>query len=140
MVRETSIEAYNYIKENGFISKARFDVYEHLFYHGPCTAKQVVIAFVSSGIDLRGTVTPRFSELKNLGIIKEVGTTKCEESGHRVILWDVTNFMPEKKFDKLVQRIRNKKVEVYRLKIRLKKKKEEFEKLISAYKKREGIK
>lgn len=94
-MRETSIEAFNQIKDEGLLSKTRFKVYEFIFKNGPCTISDVSINFNKSG-NASGTYSSRFSELRNSGAIKEVGTTVCKITGRNKILWDVTNRLPIK--------------------------------------------
>lgn len=36
----------------------------------------------------------RLSELRDRGVVKELGEVKCPISGHQVILWDVTKDLP----------------------------------------------
>jgi hypothetical protein len=98
--RQTSIEAYNKIKENGLLSQRRFEVYDYVFGNGPTTARgavkalskkrgeQVAISFSS--------YAARFSELRDVGVLAEVGTTIDKDTGCEVILWDVTDRLPIK--------------------------------------------
>lgn len=100
MVRETSIEAYQKIKEEGLLSKRRLELYEYVFENGPCTARaavkelskklgqEVAISFSS--------YAARFSELRDAGVFSEVGETIDTETKHKVILWDVTKNLPVK--------------------------------------------
>ena len=90
-VRDTSIEAYIKIKENGLLSKRRFQVYDRIYHHGPETARQTL-----DGLNLRSNQTGRFTELEELGMIKEVGKTNCEKTGFTVTLYDVTSKLPVK--------------------------------------------
>lgn len=96
MTRQTSIEAYNTIKENGLLSKRRWEVYQTLYEHGP-------LSQVETSFSLRGKldwgINPRFSELKKMGLIIEVGKTIDPRTGQTVLLWDVTSNLP-KKFEK----------------------------------------
>lgn len=41
MTRNTSVEAYHKIKEEGLIGKRQMQVYEILFEHGPLTNSEV---------------------------------------------------------------------------------------------------
>lgn len=108
MKRETSIETYNKIKEEGLLSKLRFDVYEFLFNHGPMTCRELMMAmqtkrgrhFVVAGSSL----STRFSELERMGVVKETQVRPCKETGRSAIEWDVTSKIPiklekEKKID-----------------------------------------
>jgi hypothetical protein len=95
MVRETSILAYKRIKENGLLSKRRFEVYECLFQHGPMTQMEVCRK-LNSEVAHDRSFTPRFSELKRLGVIREMGVTTCKIMNSTAILWEVTNKIPGK--------------------------------------------
>lgn len=90
MVRQSSIEAFKHIKENGLLSARRFNVYEFIVLHGPCTFKQIDMALRQPTIT-SGSYSGRLSELRRMGLIKEVGTTKCPVSGNTVILWEATD-------------------------------------------------
>jgi len=92
MARKTSIEAYHEIKESGLLSKRRFEVYEALFYYGPMTQ-------VETGVKLHlekmhSSISPRFAELRDRGVIEEIGEKYCSVTGMHVILWDVTDSLP----------------------------------------------
>lgn len=91
MIRDTSIEAYNTIKANGLLSERRFEVYEALYFFGPMTQTQVSARIKHA---LAHSITPRFAELKHMGVIIEVGEVICETTGMNVILWDVTKNLP----------------------------------------------
>lgn len=94
-MRSTSIKAYNEIKENGLLSKRRFEVYDYLYHHGAKTQNEVARyyqkLYPNAGARSWGA---RFAELKELGVIKEVGTKADSVSGHTTILWDVTENLP----------------------------------------------
>jgi len=81
-MRQTSIDAFNAIKESGLLSKRRWQVYEYLYQHGPCSGTRVSRK-VPGG-------WKRLSELQERGLAKEVGQTRSKFTGHKVILWDVT--------------------------------------------------
>lgn len=95
MVRQTSKAAYNAIRTNGLLSKRRWQVYDFVYHHGPCTAKEVTSA-LRKGDEDSGGYNTRLSELRDAGVVVEVGTRKCASSGHTVILWDVTDSLPVK--------------------------------------------
>lgn len=95
MIRETSVKTYLEIKENGLLSKRRFQVYQYLFDHGPCFARQIHKALSMQGTNSSSFVS-RLSELRDAGVVKEVGETIDPETGMSVILWDVTQELPVK--------------------------------------------
>lgn len=92
MVRETSLEAYNYIKESGILSKRRMEVYEYLFHNGPATAQQVYRAL--SNMANPSSYLGRLCELRRMGAVQELDKVICKYTGRNVILWDVTKDKP----------------------------------------------
>lgn len=94
MTRRTSIDVYNKIKEDGLLSKLRFEVYEILFKYGPLT--QMELCKKTNGVRQDRTYMPRFAELKNMGVLEDIGTKECSITGREVLLWDVTNRLPVK--------------------------------------------
>lgn len=97
MTRQTSIDAYNAIKDSGLLSKRRFEVYAVLFEHGPLTGgelSELLPKKISRTIG--SNVHARLSELTERGVVMEIGYRICSVSGQRVILWDVTNNLPSK--------------------------------------------
>lgn len=99
-VRETSIEAYNKIKDNGLLSKRRFQVYDILFEFGPMTANECFLKmkeyYAVMGVITNSNTTTRLGELRDLGVARELGKRICSVSGNKVILWDVTDGLPVK--------------------------------------------
>ena len=94
-MRQTSIDAYNVIRNNGLLSRRRMQVYSYFFENGPCSMKDMTTALAkptenTSGYDARVT------ELKKFGVLTEVGHQKCKYSGQMVIKWDVTDKLPIK--------------------------------------------
>lgn len=96
MVRRTSKEAFERIRSGGLLPKRRWRVYEYLFDHGPLTAMEVEDAFVRLGRVREGRhVNKRLPELRDQGVVAEVGERKCRVSGENAILWDVTENLPK---------------------------------------------
>ncbi len=101
MIRETSRMAYNFIKERGLLSKRRFQVYELVYTFGPLTMNQLLEkANMMYGNKNSGVYSTRLSELRDVGCLQELGTTICPISKRKVILWDVTEKLPQKKKEK----------------------------------------
>ena len=113
MNRQTSKKAYREIKAEGLLSKMRFIVYDFIYQNGPVTQKQAIIQ-LGKGRQKGGTFTGRFSELENIGVIKIVGETVCEDTGRSVHLWDVTPDLP-KPLVKKVTRADKKKIIIKKL-------------------------
>jgi len=88
--RQTSIECYNQIKAEGLLSKQRLAVYTSLLKMGkPSTAREVY-----STMNVEKQEATRFTELRNLGVIYEVGNRKCSITGRTSIEWDSTDRLP----------------------------------------------
>lgn len=88
MARQTSAIALQAIEASGLLSKMRFEVYKALFALGPCTAQELV---GQMGYD---HAEKRLSELRDRGVVVEIGQGVCKETRHLAILWDVTANMP----------------------------------------------
>ena len=92
--RQTSIDCYNQIKEQGLLSKRRLEVYEALLSTAPCTSSEA-IRNAKTTFGVFG-VSSRFTELRDLGVIYEKGEKKCSITGRNVIEWDLTDRLPVK--------------------------------------------
>ena len=87
--RQTSIDCYNEIKEEGLLSKRRLQVYESIYNSAPCTASEVF-----KDKNLKTNQSGRFTELRDLGVIYEKGERICSITGRNVIEWDLTDRLP----------------------------------------------
>jgi len=99
MIRQTSIDAYNAIRDNGLLSERRWQVYDVLYDIGPATGGEVFKEFKKRyGITAptNSNVTTRLGELRQMTVVMELGVKACTVSGQRVILWDVTANLPLK--------------------------------------------
>lgn len=116
MVRRTSISTYHQIKNEGLLSRLRLIVYQDVFEHGPCTMMDTNLR-LNKGTYSNGSFTSRFSELRRLGVIVEVGTTKCKHTGRTAIIWDVTESLPKKleKKETNKQKIKRLEMELFEL-------------------------
>jgi hypothetical protein len=96
-MRQTSLDAFNAIKEKKLLSAKRFEVYECLFKHGPLTAHEVV-AFGKRNNPLANQTSwnARLSELEALGVVRTVGEKVNPVSNVANLLWDVTDRLPSK--------------------------------------------
>ena len=94
MIRETSLEAYRKIKENGFLSRRRFEVYEFVALNGPCTINTILKKLSVQGNNT-SSYTSRLGELRDMGVLQEVGK-EIAPTQNSVILWDITERMPVK--------------------------------------------
>jgi len=91
-IRQTSIDCYNKIKQEGLLSKRRLEVYEALLLSAPCTSSEA-IRNAKTTFGVFG-VSSRFTELRNLGVIYEKGERSCSITGRNVIEWDLTDRLP----------------------------------------------
>jgi hypothetical protein len=90
--RQTSIDCYNQIKQEGLLSKRRLEVYEALLSTAPCTSSEA-IRNAKTTFGVFG-VSSRFTELRELGVIYERGEKQCSITGRNVIEWDLTDRLP----------------------------------------------
>lgn len=95
-MRQTSVDAYNQIKSEGLLSVRRWETYDPLYHHGPMTAGQVGLLLPGKGRAASGNVHARLGELRERGVVMELGTVICPVTQQRVILWDVTANIPLK--------------------------------------------
>src|SRR5687768_4770729 len=89
--RQTSIQAYKKIQQNGLLSQNRLLVYRALYEWGPCTAGELSIHLMPMR---HAAVSARLSELVRWKVAKEVGTKTCTKSGHTCLVFDVTDKLP----------------------------------------------
>ena len=91
--RQTSIDCYNQIKQEGLLSTMRFKVYEAILKNAPCTSAEVLSTMLSKNSAITSS-RARFTELRELGVIYEVQNRKCTITGRTSIEWDVTDRLP----------------------------------------------
>lgn len=95
MVRRTSVDAYNAIKQNGLLSERRWQTYDVLYKFGPATAMELRKYFPKGHVDSQ--IRARLNELRELGVAYEVKERPCGVTGHVVIEWDVSDGLPLKR-------------------------------------------
>ena len=91
--RQTSIDCYNQIKEQGLLSNMRFKVYEAILKKAPCTSAEVLSTMLSKNSAITSS-RARFTELRELGVIYEVQNRKCTITGRTSIEWGLTDRLP----------------------------------------------
>lgn len=93
MIRQTSIDCYNQIKNNGLLSKRRLQALDYILKIAPCTASELQdsMPYNDGGRDCM----KRISELCKLGVIAERGVRKCRVTGNNVTEWDLTGNLPK---------------------------------------------
>ena len=91
--RQTSIDCYNKIKEQGLLSNMRFKVYEAILKKAPCTSGEAFATMTTKENQISQS-RARFTELRELGVIYEKGEKQCTITGRNVIEWDLTDRLP----------------------------------------------
>jgi hypothetical protein len=91
--RQTSIDCYNQIKEQGLLSNMRFKVYEAILRKAPCTSGEAFATMTTKENQISQS-RARFTELRELGVIYEKGEKQCSITGRNVIEWDLTDRLP----------------------------------------------
>jgi len=91
--RQTSIDCYNKIKEQGLLSNMRFKVYEAILKKAPCTSGEAFATMTTKENQISQS-RARFTELRELGVIYEKGEKQCSITGRNVIEWDLTDKLP----------------------------------------------
>lgn len=96
MTRETSIDVYRQIEAEGLLSKMNFEVYSTVFHHGPMTSGEAFYE-MNRGRPMKALTQTRarFTDLRNAGALKELGTRSCKITGRTAIVWDVTARIPD---------------------------------------------
>ena len=91
-IRQTSIDCFIKIKQEGLLSKRRLEVYEAILKNAPCTTNEALkdIHSGSHGVGSRTT------ELRDAGVIYEKDVRPCNITGRNVIEWDLTDKLPFK--------------------------------------------
>lgn len=100
MIRRTSTESYNKIRNDGLLSRRRFEVYEALLQFGPCTANELFREMKYNNLvgtkNQQTNLTPRLGELRDLGVVIENRERECSVTGRTVIEWMVVDKIPGK--------------------------------------------
>jgi hypothetical protein len=91
----TSLNAYNTLKNKGFLTGLQSKVYNTLFNNGPLTQGEAWNEYLSEY--QRHSIAPRFAELEKMGVIRTVGERPCRLTGVVALEWDVTDHVPESK-------------------------------------------
>jgi len=129
MSRQTSVQAYHQIRNEGLLTKLKLQVYETLYQHGPLTAGELCgIYFPKTP---RPSLSPRFAELEELGVVKTVGVRPCQKTQRNAYVWDVTDQVPRKLEKELVE---SSKQKIERLEARVQELEEENEFLLAELK------
>ena len=97
-IRKTSLSTYNEIKNNGHLSKKRFQVYDLFFEFGNLTGSEVSTLYKSRfpSSKTSETIRNRITELVKMNVVEELGVTACPQSGRTVMLFGLTDNLPIK--------------------------------------------
>lgn len=98
MIRDTSIDAYNFVQQCGYVGERQKLVYEILYHHGPLTGNElfeVMKRDYDRNINQQN-ITTRLGELRDMGCVIELTKRPCKITGIRVIEWDVNSKHPVK--------------------------------------------
>lgn len=87
-MRSTSVEAYHKVQESGLLADRQREAYRTFYSHGPLTGQELNSLMTGDG------AWKLCAPLKGLGLIHEVGKTKCKVTGNTAYLWDVTSKLP----------------------------------------------
>ncbi len=91
-VRQTSRLAFEHLVASGALPNRRREVYAEIYKHGPGTSAEILRHRLEANpIEVLTQGRARFTELRNAGLIEELGTVECTVTGRQAILWDVTS-------------------------------------------------
>lgn len=98
MATATSIEVYNQIKLEGLLSEKRLRVYEIFYEYGELTGSQVSEIYKSLHPTSQHseTIRNRITELRDMGVLEERGTTICHLTKREVLKFVLTDQLPNK--------------------------------------------
>lgn len=88
MTRETSVDVYNQIKDEGLLGNLQMSVYTALRGKEPMTQGECAAWLFPSF--QRHDIAPRFAELKRFGVLKECGKRPCRVTGRVCYVWQLT--------------------------------------------------
>ena len=111
-VRATSIATYHRIEAEGLLSRKRFEIYSILARAlEPMTANEIGEKMVGEHKAKGKNVHARLYELIRMGVVVEMGTRHCHETGNRVIIYETTDKMPVK-FEKPLSELEKTKLQL----------------------------
>lgn len=104
MIRETSLEAFREVQSSDVIGDMQRKVYCYLYVNGPLTANEIAYNLALKTKSQQKNIPTRLGELRDRGVVKEVGKKCCSITGMNVILWDVTANAPKSEVPKKMSR------------------------------------
>ena len=97
MIQKTSVETYYAIKNSGLISDKRLKVFD-IFWEHPdgLTGTQVSEIFKNKYPSSKHseTIRNRITELRNMGVIDEIGVVECDFTNRKVMKFAISNRLP----------------------------------------------
>jgi len=84
MIRQTSLESFRKLKEEGTLSKHQLIVLNAFREYGRATDREITNLL---GINDPNVVRPRRNELVSLGFLEEDGKDFCMITGRKAIVW-----------------------------------------------------
>lgn len=98
-INQNSLDAFNHIKKNGLLSDKRLKVYQ-IFVHNPngLTGSQVSEIYKKNfpSSQHSETIRNRIIELKDMGVLDEVGNVVCQFTKRTVMKYKANTNMPTK--------------------------------------------
>jgi len=98
-INQNSMDAFNHIKKNGLLSDKRLKVYQ-IFVHNPkgLTGSEVSDIYKQNypSSQHSETIRNRITELRDMGVLDEVGNVACKFTNRTVMKYKVNTNMPTK--------------------------------------------
>lgn len=96
--RKTSLSTYHKIKGEGLLSQKRMRVFEIFYEHGNLTGSQVAQYYKNKYPTNQHseTIRNRITELVGMKVLEELGTSVCPVSSREVLLFGLTDNLPQK--------------------------------------------
>jgi len=98
-INQNSMDAFNHIKKNGLLSDKRLKVYQ-IFVHNPegLTGSEVSDIYKKNypSSQHSETIRNRITELRDMGVLDEVGNVACRFTKRTVMKYKVNTNMPTK--------------------------------------------
>ena len=97
-MRQTSLDIYRKITQQGLLPKKRMQVYEVLFNNGALTGSQIAVLFKKKhpSSEHSESIRNRITELVQQGVVAEVDTIECPITGNMVLQFQTTDSLPVK--------------------------------------------
>ncbi len=106
MIKNTTLETFKQIQEEGLLSEKRLRVYEIIYEYGALTGAQISEIYQTKypSAQHSETIRNRITELIQMNVVKEAGMIVCDKTKRTVNTYLCTNELPAK-----IQKKTNKK-------------------------------